>query len=95
MKKDTIYDYCPNVKCSSLCQKVDHKIESIGVRAEGFTAIGYHLTCSVCGYKHHLEIPRTKGKRQQYPYHNESVDVTFTDKHHEKQYIRENKLEAL
>lgn len=50
--------------------------------------------CEECGNQ--KENYKESGVRhRRYPYYNESTGQTFQDKEHEKNFVKENKLEAL
>lgn len=77
--------------CTGTCGNVMHKIMGSG---EGGMRV---LQCDKCGSTAWREPARriSNPERHPWPYYNESAGMTFESESHEKNFVKENKLEAL
>jgi ribosomal protein L37E len=88
----TKYRYCGSVKCPSGAKEVEHEILSVGTPDPGMTAPHFQLKCKTCGHESWEVIPKRRCHKRVWPYHNESVGVTFESESHEQKYVKANNL---
>lgn len=89
-----IYKPCSNIECAT---KKDKSLGNIWGDPchDIFKEDGRLFSkCTFCGTVEHFRDPDGYSKRQ-YPHYNAATDQVFQTKDHERQYVKEKKLDAL
>lgn len=81
-------DECRNAHKSAPTQ---HTCKGL-VKCKAGEAMELLWVCDTCGHEHQTAVPKVRCHKRVWPYHNDSVGVTFESESHEQKYCKANKM---